>query len=44
MESEEEVDLGVRAWKMTSLGWGEVGEGSEDSDSDEVFTGEEDSL
>jgi hypothetical protein len=34
-----EVDLGVKAWKMTSLGCGEVGEGSEDSDE-----GEEDSL
>lgn len=40
----EEVDLGVRAWKMTSLGWGEVGEGPEDSDPDEEVTGEEDSL
>lgn len=38
MELEEE-DLGVKAWKMTSLGCGEVGEGSEDSDE-----GEEDSL
>jgi hypothetical protein len=43
-EVEVEVDLGVRAWKMTSLGWGEVGEGPEDSDPDEEVTGEEDSL
>lgn len=24
-----DLGLGVRAWKMTSLGWGEVGEGSD---------------